>query len=93
MSEPLEFPNVTEANARFDREHAQGFYPIRSGFNPASFIRKGKLTDRKIAQYEKRGYYSADFRAARKEAWQRKAKKRSGNFDLTDDGRMIYRPA
>lgn len=93
MSEPIEAVNVIQSNARFDREHGPEFVPIRKGFNPSAVIRRGKLTDRKIAQYEKRGYYSADYRQARRELWQRQAKKkRSGNFDISEDGRLIYRP-
>lgn len=94
MSEPIEFINVAEANARFDREHGRDFQPIRCGFNPSALIRRGKLTDKKIWKYEQAGYYSAAFKEARKELWKRNAaKRRSGNFDLTDDGRMIYRPS
>lgn len=55
---------------------------------------RGPLTDRKIEQYAKQGYYSDAFREARRELWQRKAAKRaqrSGNFLLVD-GRMIFSP-
>ena len=80
-------------NARFDREHDRtfAFSRIHCAFRPDQLIRKGKLTDKKIAKYEASGYYSDDFRQARKQLWQKKSQRR-GNFDLTDDGRMIYRP-
>ena len=34
-----------------------------------------RLTDRKIEQYRQRGYYSAEFRAARKELMEKKRKR------------------
>jgi len=66
---------------------------IRSAWNIGAMLRRGKLTDRKIAQYEKLGYYSAEFRQARRDLQERKRKRRrEGSFDVTDDGRMIYNP-
>lgn len=56
------------------------------------------LTDRRISHYEANGWYSAEMRAARKEIAAKrkmdkiKKAKRSGNFDIADDGRLIYRP-
>ena len=94
MTEDLAIPNVAKANFEHDRAHPTNWQPIRAGFRSDVLIRRGKLTDQKIARYEKLGYYSADFRQARRELWNRRAaKRRSGNFDLTDDGRMIYRPS
>lgn len=58
----------------------------------------GPLTDQKIAKYQKRGYYTAEFRAARKELMVKKAAKRkqwherNDNFRIADDGRLIYSP-
>lgn len=68
--------------------------PIRSGWNVAALIMRGPLTDRKIDAYAKRGYYADDFRAARRELWEKKAaarSKREGNFER-QDGRLIFRP-
>lgn len=64
---------------------------LRSSWNQARLVVGKKLTDRKIRQYEQRGYYSNEFRQARREAWERKQSKREGNFTLRD-GRMIYSP-
>lgn len=68
-----------------------------NGWNPQRMIMRGPLTDKKIADYEARGFYSAAFQQARREMWsRRKAKqderaKRSGNFDFIE-GRLIYNP-
>lgn len=71
--------------------------PIRS---PSfSLALRGKiLTDKKIDQYAKRGYYSLEFQAARRQLWQNRAAKHASNptkkhehFD-TLDGRLIYHP-
>lgn len=67
---------------------------IRSGWNISMLVRRGYLTDKKIAEYEKAGWYSAAFRDARRELMQKKAAKRmkrEGNF-LNDGGRLIYSP-
>lgn len=68
-----------------------------SAWNPQKILMRGRLTDKKIQSYESRGFYAADFRAARREMWDRRkvkreeAAKRSGNF-LEVDGRLIYNP-
>jgi len=55
------------------------------------------LTDKKIASYESRGFYSPEFREARRELMARKAAKaakyqqRQGNF-IKIDGRLVYSP-
>jgi hypothetical protein len=64
--------------------------PLRSSWNPDHMLVLGPLTDRKIEKYAQRGWYSAEFRQARRERWQRKGK-RDGNF-VERDGRMIYSP-
>lgn len=64
---------------------------IRSGWNIGRLMQRGKLTDRKIAQYEKAGYYSAEFRKARKDLQVRR-RRREGGFEISEDGRMIYNP-
>lgn len=53
---------------------------------------RGPLTDRKIARYIKLGFYSSEFRAARKVIQARKVRKRSGNLVYAEDGRAIYSP-
>ena len=62
----------------------------RSGWPSAGFI-LGPLTDKKIAKYQKLGYYSAEFKEARKELQARK-RKRKGNFVESEDGRLVYSP-
>jgi hypothetical protein len=85
--------DIREANLRHDEQ--TGFQvPIRSSWNEARVLMRGPLTDKKISQYARRGYYSTDLKEARKTLADMRAKrraKRSGNFDLID-GRMIYRP-
>lgn len=73
--------------------------PIRSTWNESHLLMRGKLTDRKIEQYAKQGYYSDQFREARHELWMRKAAKRTekqarrdGNFLLYPDGSKVYSP-
>lgn len=57
-----------------------------------------RLSDRKIEQYRKRGFYSAEYRKARRELMNRNAFRdemnriTSGNFFEADDGRLIYSP-
>lgn len=51
------------------------------------------LTDKKIIQYEKRGFYSEEFREQRRQFQaKKKARKRVGNFVEAEDGRFIYSP-
>lgn len=64
---------------------------IRSGWNTTAMLVRGRLTDKKIAQYAKRGWYSSEYRAARRERMKSKHSKRVGAF-LVVDGRMIYSP-
>lgn len=55
---------------------------------------KGKpLTNRKISRYQKAGWYSADFRAIRRDRMnrQRNLSRREGSF-LIDGERLIYSP-
>ena len=48
------------------------------------------LTDRDIKKYEAQGYYSAEFREARRALWQSRQAKQS-NF-VSREGRLIYCP-
>ena len=59
---------------------------IRS-LNITTAIRGRILTDRDIEKYEAKGYYSAEFREARRAHWQRQ----KSNFRV-HEGRMIYCP-
>lgn len=51
----------------------------------------GPLTDKKISRYAKRGYYSLEFKEARKQFLERKYR-RVGSFIDLGEGRLIYRP-
>lgn len=95
----FQLPDVAGSNARHDREH--GDYRdyndtrIRSAWNEARLMRRRPLTDKQIRKYEALGYYSSEFRDARRALQDRKSAsraRREGNFDLVD-GRMIYNPA
>ena len=48
------------------------------------------LTDKDIAKYEAKGYYSTEFREARRAHWER-SQQRKSNF-VSRDGRLIYCP-
>jgi hypothetical protein len=69
---------------------------IRSAWNESMFILKGPLTDRAISRYQKRGVYSQEMRAKRREIQERKwAKKgyiREGQFLVDKNGNKIYSP-
>lgn len=59
---------------------------------------RGRLSDRKIEQYRKQGFYSSEYRQARKQRMKRKVFREemnrvsSGNFFEAEDGRLIYSP-
>lgn len=96
MIESFAVPDIALSNAGHDREHGNpcDLAPIRSAWMELVLMRRGKLTNRKIAQYERKGFYSPEYRLARKELMERKKKKRldrTGNFDLVE-GRLIYNP-
>lgn len=59
-------------------------------------ILKGPLTDRAIAGYQKRGYYSKEMREKRLEIQRRKWAKRGylreGQFLVDKNGNKIYSP-
>lgn len=98
MTTDTEFsiPDVTASNLRHDAEHGNPheLARIRCAWLESHLMRRGKLTDRKIAQYERKGFYSVEYRTARRELQERKAKKRArnGSFDVAEDGRLIYNP-
>lgn len=71
-----------------------GLCPIRT----ASFslaLRTHVLTDRDIARYQAQGYYTAEFREARRQLWEKRHSRRReppSNF-VSHDGRLIYCPS
>lgn len=70
--------------------------PIRSGWNESLMILKGPLTDRKIGQYQKQGWYSQEMKEKRRERQEKKRarwQKREGNFVVDKTGSKIYSPA
>ena len=70
---------------------ASPIQPVRSQ-NLSRLAVGKKLTDKRIAHYEKLGWYSPEFRAARKALMDRN-RVRTGNFTAESDGRLVYNPA
>lgn len=64
---------------------------IRPGWNVNQLCRGRRLTNRRIAHYARLGWYSAEFRQARRELAERKQTMREGNFVHTE-GRLIFSP-
>lgn len=67
---------------------------IRSPWRPESLVRRGMLTDKKLAAYLKAGWFSEEFRQARKDLVAKrsgKVPKRVGSF-FERGGRLIYSP-
>jgi hypothetical protein len=68
---------------------------IRPSWNTSAWLIRGPLTDRKIKKYEQQGWYSAEFKKARREKMEKKRienhVRRVSNFFETD-GRLIYSP-
>lgn len=91
----LEDKFIQEANERHDREHPNFDWSsqIKSAWNETRLSRRKPLTDKKIQKYIEQGYYSAEYRKARKELQVRKAKaKRVGNFIESEPGKFVYAP-
>jgi hypothetical protein len=69
--------------------------PIRSTWIGEKLLIKGPLTDKKIEEYRERGWYSVEFREARRALLAKRAArregKRTGNF-IEVGGRLIYSP-
>lgn len=89
----IDSEELRTANARHDRE---GHTVAVSGrlppsWNEARMILRGRLTDKKVAQYAKMGFYSLEYRKLRKERMEKKAKTRTSNF-VENSGRLIYSP-
>lgn len=70
---------------------------IRPSWNTEAMLIKGTLTDRKIEDYRRRGFYTSEYRTARKKLMDQKTlrnnmNRASGNFFEAEDGRLIYNP-
>lgn len=66
---------------------------MRSSWSETKLVMRGPLTDRKIEQYQKRGWYSEAFKQARRERMAKKATmRREGSWVHMEDGRTIYSP-
>lgn len=65
---------------------------LRSGWRAHLLIIRGPLTNKKIEAYRQQGYYSPEFREARREYMKRKQRLRKGNFVEGEEGRLIYSP-
>lgn len=71
---------------------ASNLDPGTTRIRTASFsmaMRGRLLTDKDIEKYEAKGYYSFEFREARRAHWERS--KRTSNF-ISREGRLIYCP-
>jgi len=72
---------------------------MRSSWNETRMLLRGPLTDKRIEYYRERGWYSAEFREARRgliasqnAKRQEREARREGNFLVFSDGRQIYSP-
>ncbi len=95
-------PDVAESNLRYDRQNPNwrelACSTIRPGFREAMLLRRGPLTDKQISKYQAQGWYTAEFKEARRSLMDKKTAKtqaylakREGNFTLTN-GRLVYNP-
>ena len=87
------YDQLKAANERHDRElpYEKTLGRVKASWNIAAIMGRGELTDRKIDKYIKAGFYSAEFREARRALMAKKAK-RQGNFIQTESGKLIYSP-
>ena len=54
---------IAAANRRWDQAHGDPYQPtIRPSWNEGQLLRRGRLTDKKIAKYERQGYFSAELK-------------------------------
>ena len=93
-----EYRSITDANQRFDHEtHSvtmDAWLRFKTRWPTTASVGK-PLTDRKISEYQRRGFYSQEYRDARREHWRRKEGKhatRSGNFLIHSDGTLVFCP-
>ena len=89
--------DVLEANRRHDAQHGNPhqWARIRTTWRDGVVLRGERLTDGKIAKYERAGWYKPELKIARRDLAKMRAEKqakRDVNFDVDRDGRMIYRP-
>lgn len=97
-----EYPgDLREANRQHDAaKHEISMDPrARVGSRSLTNVVGRLLTDRDIAKYERQGYYTSEFKEARRELMERKAVKRKaretrreGNFLVFSDGHKVYSP-
>lgn len=82
-----------EANKTYPHVCMDVYAHFPLGWKDERFLVGKPLTDHKINRYEKRGFYSEEFRQQRKDYQaKKKGRVRSGNFIKADDGRFIYSP-
>lgn len=77
-----------------DRLRAEGISiegRIKASWNSPKLSLRGPLTDRKIKAYQKAGFYSAEYKEARKRIMDKNRLRRTGNF-IEVGGRLIYTP-
>lgn len=88
----IDAEELKAANARWDSEnHARATEGrMAPGWNEAKLLMRGELTDKKIAAYDKKGFYSEEYRAFRRKRMTQKSVRR-GNFVASGD-RLIYSP-
>lgn len=70
---------------------------IRPSWNCEAMLIRGPLTDRKIEQYRKRGFYSEELKATRrdfqaKKKAKREARDKSNQNFIERDGRLVFSP-
>jgi len=87
-------PDIPAANARHDQQHGDPYQfqsgRVRGGWQVHNMSRRGYLTDKQIDYYASQGFYSEEFREARRRHHEKK-RSRSGNW-VTQEGRLIYSP-
>lgn len=71
--------DIADANRRHDQLHDPPLQfevaRLHSSWNPAKLVRRGPLTDKKIAKYERESWHDEDFKQARLERMNKKAKR------------------
>lgn len=96
LDDPLmDLAALRAANWEHDRKlealHIDPYCHVRTGWSRAIGFSNGPLTDRKIEKYRKAGYYSQEFKEARKKLQAMRRGKREGNFTRSGE-RLIYSP-
>lgn len=94
MTDTFSLPDIPSANAKHDQEHGSPYEfqlgKVGSAWKSDAMSRRGLLTDRKIAKYAQMGYYTEEFREARKKHNEKK-RIRIGSF-VKEGDRLIYSP-